>query len=56
MAYPNVKNPVNEMVDMMGAVRAYELNSQAVQATKQMIQESLDLLKSGGSDGCRSVA
>jgi len=44
VAYPNI-NPVNEMVDMMSAVRAYELNSQAVQATKQMISESLELLK-----------
>lgn len=44
VAYPNI-NPVNEMVDMMGAVRAYELNSQAVQVTKQMIAESLELLK-----------
>jgi flagellar basal-body rod protein FlgC len=44
VAYPNI-NPVNEMVDLMSAVRAYELNSQAVQATKQMISESLEILK-----------
>jgi len=44
VAYPNI-NPVNEMVDLMGAVRAYEMNSSAVQATKQMIQSSIDLLK-----------
>jgi flagellar basal-body rod protein FlgC len=44
VAYPNI-NPVNEMVDLMSAVRAYELNSQAVQATKGMIADSLDLLK-----------
>ncbi len=44
VAYPNV-NPVNEMVDLMGAVRAYEMNSSAVQATKQMIQQSIDLLR-----------
>lgn len=44
VAYPNI-NPVNEMVDLMGAVRAYEMNSTAVQATKQMIQQSIDLLK-----------
>ncbi len=44
VAYPNV-NPVNEMVDLLGAVRAYELNSSAVQATKQMIQQSIDLLR-----------
>lgn len=44
VAYPNV-NPVNEMVDLLGAVRAYQLNSSAVQATKQMIQQSIDLLR-----------
>ena len=44
VAYPNI-NPVNEMVDLMGAVRAYEMNSSAVQATKQMIQSSIELLK-----------
>jgi len=44
VAYPNV-DPVNEMVDLLGAVRAYEMNSSAVQATKQMIQQSIDLLR-----------
>ena len=44
VAYPNV-NPVQEMVDLMGAERAYELNASAVQATKQMIQQSLQILK-----------
>jgi len=44
VAYPNI-NPVNEMVDLLGAVRAYQLNSSAVQATKQMIQQSIDLLR-----------
>lgn len=44
VAYPNI-DPVNEMVDLMGAVRAYEMNSSAVQATKQMIQQSIDLLR-----------
>ncbi len=44
VAYPNI-NPETEMVDLMSAVRAYQLNSQAVQATKQMISDSLDLLK-----------
>ena len=44
VAYPNV-DPVNEMVDLMGAVRAYQMNSSAVQATKQMIQSSIELLK-----------
>lgn len=44
VAYPAV-DPVEEMTDLLGAVRAYELNASAVQATKGMIQQSLDLLK-----------
>jgi flagellar basal-body rod protein FlgC len=42
--YPAI-NPVQEMVDLMGAERAYELNASAVQAAKQMIQQSLQILK-----------
>jgi flagellar basal-body rod protein FlgC len=45
VAYPAI-NPINEMVDLMGAVRAYQLNASAVNASKQMIQESIDILKS----------
>jgi flagellar basal-body rod protein FlgC len=30
----------------MGSVRAYQLNASAVTATKQMIQQSIDILKS----------
>ena len=45
VAYPNI-NPVQEMVDLMGSVRAYQLNASAVAASKQMIQQSIDLLKS----------
>ena len=45
VAYPNI-NPVQEMVDLMGSVRAYQLNSSAVTAAKQMIQQSIDILKS----------
>ncbi|MGA7108914.1 MAG: flagellar basal body rod protein FlgC [Terracidiphilus sp.] len=45
VAYPSI-NPVSEMVDLMGAVRAYQLNASAVGAAKQMIQQSLDILKS----------
>ena len=41
--YPNV-NPVMEMTDLLGAVRAYQLNAAAVQATKSMIQQSLQIL------------
>jgi flagellar basal-body rod protein FlgC len=44
VAYPQV-DPVEEMTDLLGAVRAYELNASAVQATKNMITQSLDLLR-----------
>jgi len=44
VAYPAI-NPTEEMVDLMGAVRSYQLNASAVSASKQMIQESLDILK-----------
>ena len=45
VAYPAI-NPVTEMVDLMGSVRAYQLNASAVQAAKQMVQQSIDILKS----------
>jgi flagellar basal-body rod protein FlgC len=45
VSYPDI-NPLTEMVDLMGATRAYGLNSSAVQATKSMISSSLDILKS----------
>lgn len=44
VAYPAI-NPVSEMVDLMGAVRSYQLNASAVSAAKQMIQQSIDILK-----------
>jgi flagellar basal-body rod protein FlgC len=44
VSFPAI-NPVEEMVDLMGAVRSYQLNTAAVQATKSMIQQSLDILK-----------
>lgn len=44
VAYPSI-NPVQEMVDLMGAVRSYQLNASAIAASKQMIQQSLELLK-----------
>jgi flagellar basal-body rod protein FlgC len=44
VSYPNV-NPAEEMVDLMGAARSYDLNASAVQATKAMIQESLTILQ-----------
>ena len=47
VAYPQV-DPIEEMTDLLGAVRAYELNASAVQATKNMISQSLDLCVRGG--------
>lgn len=44
VSYPDI-NPLTEMVDLMGATRAYGLNNSAVQATKGMISASLDILK-----------
>jgi flagellar basal-body rod protein FlgC len=45
VAYPAI-NPVQEMVDLMGSTRAYQLNASAVSAAKTMIQQSIDILKS----------
>lgn len=45
VAYPAI-NPVAEMVDLMGSTRAYQLNASAISAAKQMIQQSIDILKS----------
>ncbi|HUX45442.1 MAG TPA: flagellar basal body rod protein FlgC [Terracidiphilus sp.] len=42
--YPNI-NPLTEMVDLMGATRAYGLNGSAVQAEKSMITSALDIAK-----------
>jgi flagellar basal-body rod protein FlgC len=44
VTYPDI-NPITEMVDLMGATRAYDLNDSAVQATKSMLTASLDILK-----------
>ena len=44
VAYPAI-NPVTEMVDLMSAVRSYQMNASAVTAAKQMITESIDILK-----------
>ena len=44
VAYPDI-NPLTEMVDLMGATRAYGLNSSAVQAEKSMVTSSLDILR-----------
>ncbi|MFC6644279.1 flagellar basal body rod protein FlgC [Granulicella cerasi] len=44
VAYPDI-NPVTEMVDLMGASRAYGANASALQAEKSMVSASLDILK-----------
>jgi flagellar basal-body rod protein FlgC len=44
VAYPAI-NPISEMADLMGATRAYQLNASAIAAARQMIQESIDILK-----------
>jgi flagellar basal-body rod protein FlgC len=42
--YPDI-NPLTEMVDLMGATRAYGLNGSAVQAEKGMISAALEIAK-----------
>lgn len=44
VSYPAV-NPIEEMTDLLGAVRAYELNASAIQASKSMIQQSIEILR-----------
>lgn len=44
VAYPDI-NPLTEMVDLMGATRSYGLNATAVQAEKNMVMSSLEILK-----------
>ena len=44
VAYPNI-NPVQEMADLLDAVRAYQLNATAVSASKQIITGALEILK-----------
>jgi flagellar basal-body rod protein FlgC len=45
VAYPDI-NPLTEMVDLIGASRAYGLNGSAVQAEKGMIVSALEIAKS----------
>jgi flagellar basal-body rod protein FlgC len=45
VSYPDI-NPLTEMVDLMGATRAYGLNGSAVQAEKGMISAALEIAKS----------
>jgi flagellar basal-body rod protein FlgC len=44
VSYPAI-NPVTEMVDLMGSVRSYQLNASAISAEKQMIEQSISILK-----------
>ncbi|HEY0162729.1 MAG TPA: flagellar basal body rod protein FlgC [Edaphobacter sp.] len=44
VSYPDI-NPLTEMVDLMGATRSYGMNASAVQAEKNMVNSSLDILK-----------
>ncbi len=43
VSFPNI-NPAEERVNLMGAAQAYQLNVSAVQATKAMISETLQIL------------
>lgn len=43
VSYPAI-NPAEEMVDLLEASRAYQLNVEAVQATKSMIAQTLTIL------------
>ena len=44
VAYPNI-NPMQEMADLMDAVRAYQLNASAITASKQIITGAIDIIK-----------
>ena len=43
VSYPAI-NPAEEMVDLLEASRAYQLNVDAIQATKSMITQALTIL------------
>jgi flagellar basal-body rod protein FlgC len=43
VSYPSI-NPAEEMVNLMGAARAYEMNAAAITSTKNMIQTSITIL------------
>lgn len=44
VSYPAI-DPVHEMVDLMESVRSYQLNASAISAEKQMIEQSIGILK-----------
>jgi flagellar basal-body rod protein FlgC len=43
VSYPAI-NPAEEMINLMGAARAYEINASAVSSTKNMIQAAITIL------------
>jgi flagellar basal-body rod protein FlgC len=43
VSYPAI-NPAEEIVNLMGASRAYEMNSSAIAGTKNMIQTAIGIL------------
>jgi flagellar basal-body rod protein FlgC len=43
VSYPAI-NPAEEIVNLMGAARSYEMNSSAVTSTKNMIQSAISIL------------
>jgi flagellar basal-body rod protein FlgC len=43
VSYPAI-NPAEEMINLMGAARAYEINASAVSSTKNMIQSAITIL------------
>jgi flagellar basal-body rod protein FlgC len=43
VSFPDI-NPVEEMVNLMGAAQAFQLNVSAAQTTKSMISETIQLL------------
>jgi flagellar basal-body rod protein FlgC len=44
VSYPDI-NPLTEMVDLMGATRSYGMNASAIQAEKNMVSSSFEILK-----------
>ena len=43
VSYPAIE-PGEEMLNMMGAARAYEINASAIASTKNMIQSAITIL------------
>ena len=45
VAYPNI-NPAVEMVDMVGVSRSYEANVSAIRSAREMINTTLEMMRS----------